>query len=84
MGARREYELAAEDAAIEVAKGVVFPTWTYDGTLPGPAIRATEGDLLRVKRTNMGAHPRAIHLHGIHPANMNGVFYQAPPGGSFT
>ena len=29
-------------------KGVFFSAWTYNGTVPGPVIRATEGDLLRV------------------------------------
>ena len=41
---------------------------------PGPVIRATEDDLLRVNFANGGAHPHTIHFHGIHPANMDGVF----------
>ncbi len=61
-----------------------FSAWTYNGTVPGPVIRATEGDLLRVRFTNGGSHPHTIHFHGIHPANMDGVFEIVEPGGSFT
>jgi FtsP/CotA-like multicopper oxidase with cupredoxin domain len=83
-GRVREYTLAAVDRQIEVANGVFFSAWTYGGTVPGPVIRATEGDLLRVKFANAGSHPHTIHFHGIHPANMDGVFEVVEPGNSFT
>jgi FtsP/CotA-like multicopper oxidase with cupredoxin domain len=79
-----EYELIATDGDIEVAQGVTFPAWTYNGTVPGPIIRATEGQLLRVKFTNAGTHPHTIHFHGIHPSNMDGVFEIVDVGGTFT
>jgi FtsP/CotA-like multicopper oxidase with cupredoxin domain len=82
-GRVREYELVARDVDIEVAKGVTYPAWTYNGTAPGPVIRATEDDLLRVRFRNEGAHPHTIHFHGIHPANMDGVFEIVPTGGEF-
>ncbi len=65
-------------------KGVHFDAWTYNGTVPGPIIRATEDDLLRVKFKNGGSHPHTIHFHGIHPAKMDGVFEIVAPGDSFT
>jgi len=79
-----EYELVAHDADIEVAQGVTFPAWTFNGTVPGPIIRATEGQLLRVRFTNAGTHPHTIHFHGIHPANMDGVFEIVDVGETFT
>ena len=79
-GRVREYTLVARDEDIEVAQGVTFPAWTYNGTVPGPIIRATEGDLLRVEFANAGSHPHTIHFHGIHPANMDGVFEIVDPG----
>src|SRR5215813_11023326 len=54
-GRVREYTLAAVDREIEVVKGVFFPAWTYNTTAPGPVIRATEDDLLRVKFANAGS-----------------------------
>jgi len=83
-GRIREYKLVARDKEIEVAKGVTFPAWTYNGTVPGPVIRATEDDILRVEFTNAGSHPHTIHFHGIHPANMDGVFEIVGPGERFT
>jgi FtsP/CotA-like multicopper oxidase with cupredoxin domain len=83
-GRVREYTLVAEDRQIEVAKGVFFSAWTYNGTSPGPVIRATEGDLLRVTLANASSHPHTIHFHGIHPSNMDGVFEIVEPGGSYT
>jgi FtsP/CotA-like multicopper oxidase with cupredoxin domain len=73
-GTVREYTLVAHDREVEIAPGIMFPAWTYNGTVPGPVIRATEGDLLRVHFVNAGSHPHTIHFHGIHPSDMDGVF----------
>ena len=83
-GRIREYDLTAVDNSIEVAQGVHFEAWSYNGSVPGPIIRASEDDLLRVNFTNAGSHPHTIHFHGIHPADMDGVFETVLPGASFT
>ncbi len=83
-GRVREYRLVARDVELEIAPGVFFPAWTYNGTVPGPVIRATEGDLLRVTFLNAGSHPHTIHFHGIHPAGMDGVFEIVGSGEEFT
>jgi FtsP/CotA-like multicopper oxidase with cupredoxin domain len=82
-GRVREYTLTAVDRDIEVAQGVTFPAWTYNGTAPGPVIRATQDDVLRVHFVNNGSHPHTIHFHGIHPAKMDGVFEVVGPNESF-
>jgi FtsP/CotA-like multicopper oxidase with cupredoxin domain len=69
----REFELVATEREIEVAPGVHFPAWTYNGRLPGPTIRAREGDRVRVRFTNGTGHPHTVHFHGIHVAAMDGV-----------
>ncbi len=79
----REFTITAEDVQIEVASGVFFNAWAYNGTIPGPTIRATEGDLVRINFINHGHHPHTIHLHGIHPAEMDGVFEIIGPGGRY-
>jgi FtsP/CotA-like multicopper oxidase with cupredoxin domain len=83
-GRIREYDVFAVDRRIEVAQGVFFDAWTYNGSVPGPIIRATEDDILRVNFTNSGSHPHTIHFHGIHPGDMDGVFEIVEPGGWFT
>jgi FtsP/CotA-like multicopper oxidase with cupredoxin domain len=69
----REWELVAIDKEIEVAPGVHFPAWTYNGRVPGPTLRCREGERLRVRFANGSSHPHTIHFHGIHPAAMDGV-----------
>jgi FtsP/CotA-like multicopper oxidase with cupredoxin domain len=83
-GRVREYTLVARDEELEIAPGVFFPAWTYNGTVPGPVIRATEDDVLRVTFANAGAHPHTIHFHGIHPTDMDGVFEIVGPGEDIT
>lgn len=78
-----EYEFVAYDKQIEVAPGILYPAWTYNGRVPGPTIRVAEGDRVRIRFTNASPHPHSIHFHGIHPANMDGVFEQVPTGEQF-
>ena len=52
--------------------------------MPGPTIRATEGDLIRIHFTNDGSKSHTMHFHGIHKAEMDGVFENVGPGGKFT
>jgi FtsP/CotA-like multicopper oxidase with cupredoxin domain len=81
----REYEIFAVDREIEIAPSVKFPAWTFNGQVPGPTIRATEGDRVRVRFLNQGSHPHSIHFHGWHPPEMDGSMpdQQVPPGESF-
>jgi FtsP/CotA-like multicopper oxidase with cupredoxin domain len=81
----REYELVAVDREIEIAPGVYFPAWTYNGQVPGPSLRATEGDRVRVTFLNQGSHPHTIHFHGWHPPAMDGSLpeHEVKPGERF-
>lgn len=69
----RTYEVTGEDKEIEIIPGVFFPAWTYNGRVPGPTLRATEGDRLRIIFRNNGSHPHTMHFHGIHSWRMDGV-----------
>ncbi|HEV2757896.1 MAG TPA: multicopper oxidase domain-containing protein [Actinomycetota bacterium] len=69
----REYEFVVVDKEIEVAPGVFFPAWTYNGRVPGPTIRCTEGDRIRINLVNTSGHPHTIHFHGFHAAGMDGI-----------
>ena len=76
----REWEIVAVDKDLEIAPGVYFPAWTYNGQVPGPTLRCSEGDRLRIHFSNAGSHPHTIHFHGFHPATMDGVFEVVKPG----
>jgi FtsP/CotA-like multicopper oxidase with cupredoxin domain len=84
----REYNLVTTDKEVEVMSGIVFPAWTFNGRIPGPTLRATEGDRMRIHFTNASNRPHTIHFHGFHPAEMDGVPGAGPgvinPGGEFT
>jgi FtsP/CotA-like multicopper oxidase with cupredoxin domain len=82
----REYELLAINREIEVAPGVFFPAWTYNNRVPGPTIRATEGDRIIIHFINSTEHKHTIHFHGFHSAAVDGVpgAGEAEPGEEFT
>ena len=69
----REWQVVAADKEIEVAPGVVYPAWTYNGRVPGPTLRCREGESLRIRFVNASAHPHTMHFHGFHRAEMDGV-----------
>ncbi len=80
----REWDVFAGDKEIEVAPGIFFPAWTYNGQVPGPTFRCTEGDRLRFNFLNASSHPHTMHFHGIHPPAMDGISPNIPSGGRFT
>jgi manganese oxidase len=81
----RTFEIDAIDKEIEIAPGLMFPAWTYNGRVPGPTLRVTEGDHVRVVFRNHGSHQHSIHFHGIHAARFDGVpgAGDIVPGGEF-
>ena len=77
----RDYTIIADDNKIqEISPGIFYNVWTFNGTVPGPTIRATEGDIVRIQFINNGSKEHTIHFHGTHPAEMDGVF--EPVGGN--
>ena len=76
----REYHIVAANRNIEVVPGIEFPAWTYNGRIPGPTLRCTEGDRIRINFTNGSNHPHTMHFHGIHSAAMDGVPGTGPGG----
>ena len=78
----REYDIAVEEREIEIAPGVFYPAWTYNGRVPGSTLRVTEGDRVKINFRNKSRHPHTIHFHGIHSARQDGVpgTLEAMPG----
>ncbi|MCI0531494.1 MAG: multicopper oxidase domain-containing protein [candidate division Zixibacteria bacterium] len=81
----REYWFYAVNKEIEIAPGIFFPAWTYNGQVPGPTLRATEGDVIRIHFLNQGDRPHTLHFHGFHPEAMDGSMPHqfVQPGDSF-
>ncbi len=84
------FRLACRAVQWEYAPGQRAEAWTYNGVMPGPEIRVTEGDKVRIHVTNENLpESTAVHWHGlIVPAAMDGVpFLTQPPikrGETFT
>ncbi len=69
----REFRIVAGTSTIRLNNALTFITWNFNGRVPGPTLRATEGDRIRVIFLNQGGHSHSMHFHGIHPAAMDGV-----------
>ncbi|MEW5847944.1 MAG: multicopper oxidase family protein [Myxococcota bacterium] len=82
-----EVELEARVATLEYLPGQPTEAWTYNGTVPGPALEANVGDEVVVHFRNNLPEETTIHWHGLRvSAEMDGVPTMqtpVPPGGTF-
>jgi FtsP/CotA-like multicopper oxidase with cupredoxin domain len=64
-GMRRQHVLIAQTAAVRLRSGREIDAWTYNRQVPGPAITATEGDLIEVTLGNIDIEDGVtLHWHG--------------------
>lgn len=83
------FQISCEEVDWETQPGEVYPAFTYNGMVPGPEIRVTEGDKVRVVVTNNMSESTGIHFHGVLvPNSVDGIpFITQPPiepGGTYT
>ena len=81
---KREFNLNVIPQEITIAHNLSYSAWTFNGIVPGPTLRATVGDIIKINFGNGDSHSHTLHFHGVHPADMDGVFEIIPPGGNFT
>jgi FtsP/CotA-like multicopper oxidase with cupredoxin domain len=68
------FELTAAAVEWEVEPGIRRAAFAYNGQVPGPTIRVTEGDRVRVVLKNTLPESTSIHFHGlVTPNSMDGV-----------
>lgn len=82
-GTTRDLEIVVEEHLVEIANEIHFEAWTYNGTVPAPIIRATEGDILRIHFENRTGRAHNLHFHGAHRPEEDG-WQPIPPGGQTT
>ncbi len=85
----KQFDLTSEVVDWEVSPGKTVKAWTYNGTVPGPTIKVSPGDKVRVVLHNELPEATTIHFHGITgPQSIDGTPYvsQDPvePGQTYT
>ena len=70
----KQWELTASAIEWETEPGTVLDAYAYNGTVPGPQLRAEVGDRVRIVLHNELPEPTTLHSHGlIVPNEMDGV-----------
>src|SRR5215210_9603931 len=77
-------QMTLKDMTVEVAPGVKYNTWAFDGHgAPGPVVHVREGQTVEMTLTNGGTIPHSIDFHAARIAP-NVAFKDVAPGDSFT
>ena len=73
------------DKAVEIAPGVKYNVWAFDGdyAAPGPIVHVRQGQTVEMTLTNGGSIPHSIDFHAARIAP-NMAFKDVAPGESFT
>jgi FtsP/CotA-like multicopper oxidase with cupredoxin domain len=70
----KHFTFTAKQVMWSPLKGVRVLAWTLDGTVPGPMIRVTAGNHVRITIVNHFPEATAIHWHGLEvPMDADGV-----------
>lgn len=69
----RAVDLSVVETTLEVAAGQNMRVWAYGGSVPGPIVRATVGQRLRVSMANHSGTPHSVHFHGAHDVQQDGL-----------
>jgi len=64
----------------------IFDGWTFNGTIPGPTIRVTEGDLVRIRviNSNDNTHAHSLYTQPINFGKDNAFTMSGQPGGTIS
>jgi nitrite reductase (NO-forming) len=77
-------KMTLKDMVVEVAPGVNYNTWAFDGHgAPGPVVHVREGQTVEMTLVNGGSIPHSIDFHAARIAP-NVAFKDVAPGDSFT
>ncbi|MDJ0659631.1 MAG: multicopper oxidase domain-containing protein [Crocosphaera sp.] len=69
----REFEVTAKSSLLHLNSTLNFITWNLNDRVPGPTLRAKEGEIVRIIFHNEDGHSHTLHFHGTHPSEMDGV-----------
>lgn len=77
-----QVELTAQEVEGQLAEGTTYSYFTFNGTVPGPFIRARVGDTVEVTLNNEtdNAFTHSIDLHAVNGPGGGAVYTQVAPG----
>jgi nitrite reductase (NO-forming) len=79
----KEFTVVSRDATLEVAKDTLYAGWTFDGTIPGRALRVVEGDTVTLTVRNESQWTHSLDTHAAKtPPETN--YRNLQPGEEFT
>ncbi|HTQ25850.1 MAG TPA: multicopper oxidase domain-containing protein [Candidatus Binataceae bacterium] len=62
-GGKKSFMLTVENKRIDIGLGLRYDAWTYDGAVPGPVLRARQGDEVTIRLVNPTAMAHGIDVH---------------------
>jgi len=68
---KADHELSIEPATIQIGQGIEVRTMTYNGSIPGPILRLTQGKPVKIDVTNRSKNEDLVHWHGLHTDSWN-------------
>src|SRR5438093_9787090 len=74
--------MTLKDVNVQIAPGITYAAWGFDGGAPGPVVHVRQGQTVEMTLTNGGAIPHSIDFHAARIAP-NEAFTDVMPGASF-
>jgi nitrite reductase (NO-forming) len=77
-----EFALTTTEVKARLSNDATYTFWTFDDTVPGPMLRVTEGDEVRIVLANAedSTVPHSIDLHAVNGPGGGAVHTQTSPG----
>jgi nitrite reductase (NO-forming) len=81
-GNQVSYTIEAEEVINEVAQGVFMNSWTFNGKIPGPFMKAKVNDYVTItlKNKETSLHTHSIDLHAVTGPGGGASVMQVKPG----
>lgn len=74
--------ISFEDKTIWISNSIQYAAWTLNGTVPGPALRAVQGDTIHVTVVNNAPMTHSVDFHSARVAPERG-YMNVQPGETF-
>lgn len=76
------FEVVAQDRIVTIANDMKYAAWTFGGTVPGPALRAKQGDTVKITVRNEAQMTHSVDFHAAEVVPEQG-YANVQPGESF-